>query len=239
MNTDLKAEIARYTWWHSIDLGNGLITPGHKTPQIHAEEVAAYFDGVDLAGKSVIDIGAWNGFYSFEAKRRGASRVVAADSYAWTHPKTDGRKSFDFANRVTGLNVEPRLLDIEAPLPGDIGTFDIVLFLGVFYHLKNAITGLQNAARLAKELLIVETELDLYEVGRPAMAFYPGSELGGDATNWWGPNKECVIALLKDCGFAHIESMRASVHTKRGIFHAWRSKDLSRRKPAPAELRIP
>jgi 2-polyprenyl-3-methyl-5-hydroxy-6-metoxy-1,4-benzoquinol methylase len=69
-------------WWHSIDFGNGVVAPGHKTPGTLAREWASL--GLDsLQGLSVLDIGAWDGFFSFSAERAGAARVVALDYYAW------------------------------------------------------------------------------------------------------------------------------------------------------------
>jgi tRNA (mo5U34)-methyltransferase len=65
------------------------VTPGAKSPAIHEQETRAIFSPLKLAGKTVLDIGAWNGFNSLEAKRRGAARVVAADHYVWHRPDSD------------------------------------------------------------------------------------------------------------------------------------------------------
>ena len=69
-------------WLHSIDLGSGVTTPGIKTTEFLRQQLAA-LDLPDLRGKSVLDIGAWDGFYSFVAEERGAARVVACDHFAW------------------------------------------------------------------------------------------------------------------------------------------------------------
>src|SRR5947209_4915080 len=70
-------------WWHSVDLGYGVVTQGHKSiDQIHHEIAAFQFP--DLGGKTFLDIGAWDGAFSFEAERRGARRVVALDHYVWS-----------------------------------------------------------------------------------------------------------------------------------------------------------
>lgn len=82
-----------------------------------------------------------------------------------------------------------------------VGQFDIVLFLGVFYHLKNPFADLQRVSKIAKEMIIVETHMDALDYPRPAMVFYPTAELADDPTNWWGPNEACVKAMLKDSGF--------------------------------------
>jgi tRNA (mo5U34)-methyltransferase len=226
MREHLPNEIAKYHWWHSIDFGGGVITPGVKTSAIHRQESASFFDRVQISGQSVLDIGAWNGFYSFEAKRRGAQRVLATDKYVWTHENFRGRETFELARRTLGLDVEALEIDPSDISSESVGEFDIVLFLGVFYHRYDAIDALARAARVAKQLLIVETHLDFHKVDRPAMAFYPpGRKPHNDETNWWGPNVPCMKELLLGHGFAEIE-ISASEH--RGLFHAWRSTALRR-----------
>jgi len=217
----LAEAVARYQWFHSIDLGGGVITPGDKSLDIHRKEAAAFFDPVKIERASVLDIGAWNGVYSFEAKRRGATRVVASDSYCWDHPRLRGRETFDLARSALGLEVETLTVDAMELSPGQHGSFDVVLFAGVLYHLKNPVGGLEAAASMASEVLIVETHGDLNHIDRPAAAFYPGTELNGDATNWWGPNIPWVISMLKNCGFVHVDV--SQVVPTRFIFHAWRS----------------
>jgi hypothetical protein len=104
------------------------------------------------------------------------------------------------------LDIETMTVDVPELSPDRIGTFDVVLFLGVFYHLIDPIDGLRHVASLAKEMLVVETHTDLCELDRPAMVMYPGAELAGDATNWWGPNPACMLALLKQFGFEKIDA---------------------------------
>lgn len=222
MDRKLAAEVSRYYWWHSIDLGNGIVTPGQKTPEQHAEECRNYFDPVDLSGKSVLDVGAWNGFYSFEARRRGASRVVATDSFAWSHPEFQGRKSFELAKAALAMDVDAIEIDVADMTAEKLGLFDVVLFLGVLYHLPNPIDGLKRVASLASELLVVETMLDFQDIGRPAMAFYHDNDPANDLSNfWWAPNVPCLTALLRGHGFPVIDC--AVYEQRRGVFHAWRS----------------
>jgi tRNA (mo5U34)-methyltransferase len=212
-------------WFHSIDLG-GFVTPGAKTPEIHAVECREILDPLDFRGRTVLDVGAWNGFYSFEAKRRGATRVVATDHYAWntTRPElSGGRRSFDLCNSILGLNVEAIDIDIPALTCQAVdGPFDIVLFLGVFYHLVNPIDGLARVADLARHHLVVETHCDMLDVERPAMAYYPGIELGRDHTNWWGPNPACMVGLLRNCGFSNVTWQMSEAAPQRAVFHARR-----------------
>jgi tRNA (mo5U34)-methyltransferase len=205
---NLAEEVAGYHWHHSIDLGQGVVTPGTKSTAMLADEVRRIFDPVDLAGRSVIDIGAWNGFFSFEAKRRGAARVLATDSFVWTFPGIRGRETFDLARDALNLNIEARLVDVMDLTP-EIGQFDVTLFLGVFYHLADPIRGLERAASVTKDLLIVETHMDAIE------------------TNWWGPNIACMAGLLRMVGFPVIYFQQHPHELGRGVFHAFRSAELA------------
>ena len=98
--------------------------------------------------------------------------------------------------RGAALNLEIEGLDVDVPdLTSErVGQFDVVLFLGVFYHLVDPIRALQNLVALTKEVAVIETHLALSELERPAMVFYPGTELNNDPSNWWGPNRQCVEA---------------------------------------------
>jgi tRNA (mo5U34)-methyltransferase len=239
MDVNLRTQVGKFPHWHhSIDLGDGFVTPGGKSLATCNSEANVIFNRVDLTSRSVIDVGAWNGFFSFEAKRRGAARVLATDSYCWTHPHFRGRETFDLARSALGIQVDAREIDVAQLSPETVGEFDIVLFLGVFYHRYDAIEALEKVARLAKHVLIVETQLDLRHIKRPAMAFYPGSELGGDDTNWWGPNEQCMRALLLGHGFAEVEvSAHPVFRYGRAIFHAWRSTE-TRRSPLSRAARL-
>jgi tRNA (mo5U34)-methyltransferase len=249
MESDLAAlekRVRQLRWFHSIDLGNGIVTPGEKPPGVHRKEYAAIFDPVDVRGRSVIDIGASNGAYSFEAKRRGAARVLATDHFSWRHPELRGREAFDLARSILDIDLEIGEFDIPSLTPERVGTFDVVLFMGVFYHLQDPIAALRQIATLAREVLIVETHTDALETRRPAMIMYPGVELDGDGTCWWGPNPACVVALLKQCGFAKVDAAWSKIGY-RSVYHAWRTDHLRRagsgaeRKiavPHPALLRV-
>lgn len=186
-----------------------------------------------LSHLSVIDIGAWNGAYAMAAKRRGAARVVACDHYTWQHPQWRGRETFDLALELSGLDIEALDLDVPDISRDTIGEFDVTLFSGVFYHLLHPVLALQKIAQSTRHALIVETHQDMLESQKPAMAFYPGSTLGNDHTNWWGPNPRLMYELLLECGFAQIFYQDSPGWDKgghlpfrtRGIFHAFRSEE--------------
>src|SRR5208337_3898958 len=125
----LQSRVAALPWHHSIDLGGGVVTPGNKSLANCAAESSLIFDRVDMRGRTVLDIGAWNGFFSFEAKRRGAARVLATDSYCWAHPNFRGRETFDIARSALGIEVEAREIDVAELSPETVGEFDVVLYL--------------------------------------------------------------------------------------------------------------
>jgi len=209
-------------WFHSMELEPGVhtISPA-ETEKLRTRE-EAYFKRVDLKGKSLLDIGAWDGNFSFAAKRHGAVRVLATDHFCWSGAGWGTKDGFDFANAKMKAGVESLEIDVPDISPGHVGTFDVVLFLGVLYHLRHPLLGLERAASVAKGTLIVETVLDAGWMRRPAMVFYPGPELNNDPTNWWGPNAACVTAMLKDVGFRDIEQFADPVHKKRAHFVARR-----------------
>jgi tRNA (mo5U34)-methyltransferase len=97
--------------------------------------------------------------------------------------------------------VEEMELDVMEASPEKIGMFDVVLFAGVLYHLRHPLLALERVFSVTRKLLVLETHVDLTQVKRPVMAFYPKDEAGVDDTNWWGPNPSCVLEMLKSVGF--------------------------------------
>jgi tRNA (mo5U34)-methyltransferase len=200
---DLRELVSARTWFHTIDLGDGVLTPGQKdTPT----EVG-HLHLPDLAGKSVLDIGAYDGFYSFESARRGAARVVAADSLAWNWPGSYARGNFELAQQVLGSSVEMAELTVEELSPETVGgTFDVVLFLGVLYHAPDPLGYLSRVRSVTAEVAIIETVVDMLDVPVPAAAFYVGEEMNGDASNHFGPNPAAAKGMLLDAGFSRVEA---------------------------------
>jgi tRNA (mo5U34)-methyltransferase len=205
-NSELRAQADRLRWFHRIDLGHGVVTRGEDETQ---RKLATIRMPARLDGWSVLDIGAWDGFFSFEAERRGAARVVAVDPECWREPAwgPDGwgtKRPFEFARQALGSSVQDIDLDLQEISPESVGEFDLVLFLGVFYHLPDPWLIVRRAASVCRRLMIVETHADLQELRRPAMAFYPG-EADGDPSNWWGPNGPLLEAMLSHEGFSRVE----------------------------------
>ena len=250
-------------WFHSIDLGGGIVTPGIKTlPQLGLEWHQMRVP--DLGGRSVLDIGAWDGYFSFAAERAGAASVVALDHYSWSidwaeayrygvrcqeegRPldpwhlvpsvwkpwRLPGRQGFEVARDALGSKVRPVVGDIATTPPGHLGTFDVVLFLGVLYHMEDPLGGLRRVADVTAGMAVIETEaIALHgHDGRALFEFFPHDERGGDPTNWWAPTAEGLLGLCRAAGFRKSELVLAapeeptadkSLVRYRLVVHAWR-----------------
>jgi tRNA (mo5U34)-methyltransferase len=205
---ELRALVNSYGWHHQIDLGHGIVTPGRdrSASKLQALELPS------LAGKSVLDIGAWDGYFSFAAEQLGASRVVALDSVIWHNVS---KAPFEIARKALGSNVEDVELEVIDISPEAVGQFDVVLFLGVLYHMRDPMLALEAVCSVTKELLVVETLSDMSFAGRPAAAFYPGSSFEGDHSNWWGPNAAATVGMLREFGFATVEIVNKPSPPKR------------------------
>lgn len=214
---ELRSKVFSRPWFHRIDLGNGIVTPGvddspSKLKLMHIPE--------DLTGKSLLDIGAYDGFFSFEAERRGASRVLATDHYCWQSTGMGDGEGFKIVHKALASRVEAKLITVEDISPATVGMFDVVLFLGVLYHAPDPLRYLRVARSVCKEILILETHLDALDYSRPAMVFYPGATLNNDPSNFWGPNPSCVAEMLKEVGFSRL-TFFPPWHASRVVVHAF------------------
>jgi tRNA (mo5U34)-methyltransferase len=240
----LRAAVERVNWYHRMELPGGVVTPGvsETSRGLRRLRLPERLDGL-----SVLDVGAWDGFYSFEAKRRGAARVVATDSYSWSGEGWGTKEGFLLARAVLGVDVEDLDVDVMDLSVDSIGRFDVVLLLGVLYHLKDPITALERAAEVTAGQLIVETETALPWLRSPAAVVYPGRELNDDDTNWWALNPAALRALLLRVGFRRVEtvwrtslarraaravvlrahtgrSARQQFRSQRVVVHAWKGE---------------
>lgn len=238
----LKKQMAEIEWYHRIDLGSELGT----TPGICPDDsVRLSYMNIpnDLHGMTVLDVGAWDGKFAFEAERNGAARVLATD--IWGHYTMGKENLFNSGEGIlfasTVLKSKIQLLNCsiadmpEAIWDADPGArFDLILCAGVVYHLQNPLQALVNLERLLAPdgLLILETHLDLLSLDRPAIALYPSNECAEDPTNYCGPNRAAVETLLRWAGFSDIRFQGGinlsawpelqTVNYGRGAWHARR-----------------
>lgn len=196
-------EMNAIRWWHRIAVGDQ-ITPGHNE---ESESTFKAMDISDLKGKSVLDIGCWDGFYSFKCEDLGAERVVASDRFVWDHPEfsDDG---FNFAHKHRNSKVEKLYASVEELPSKKLGKFDVVLMLGVLYHAKSPIQYIETAKELSKGIVIFETAVDLMDIPVPVARYYVHDELNHDPTNFWGFNELAMLGMMKDAGFKNIKSIK-------------------------------
>ncbi len=224
--TDLSPEAIRARadalgpWFHNLDLNGVRTAPEHFLGDYPAVKFRTFASVLpeDLTGKSVLDIGCNGGFYSMEMKRRGASRVLGID-YDDVY-----LNQARFAAEVTGADVEFAKMSVyDVALLGE--RFDLVIFMGVFYHLRHPLLALdliwehvaddlllfQTMQRGSEEVEEVRQDYDFFEQdhfdrpGYPKMHFIEHS-YSNDPTNWWAPNRACSAAMLRTAGFQVLEN---------------------------------
>lgn len=219
--TPLEHKIAELgPWFHNLHLPDGTQTAPHHPlgdfPFFKWVEISPYLDN-DLNGLSALDIGCNAGFYSFELARLGA-RVTGID--------VDGHylKQAGWAAEKFGVTGRVNFKQMEIyDLARYNQTYDIILFMGVFYHLRYPLLALDIVAQKFSKLLVFQTltmpgdevvippedmrmeDREIMQLpGYPKMAFIERS-LAGDSTNWWAPNHAAVEAMLRSCGLKILE----------------------------------
>lgn len=215
--SDLEQAVQAREWFHRIDLGNGVVTPGGDDSPY---KLTALGLPDDLSGKTVLDVGAWDGFFSFECERRGSAKVVASDSYCWNGRGVFDGGGFRLAHAALGSNVEPLNASVEQLDPAVHGRFDYVLFLGVLYHAPDPLGYLAKVRAMCRGTAIIETVVDALDVDRPALIFYPGATLNNDGSNFFGPNEAAVIAMCREVGFSRVAVVNRFYYENRMVFHA-------------------
>ena len=206
---DLRARVgALQKDFHSpFDFGHGIVTRPPRVQRRFERRLRLLQIPADLTGKTVLDIGAWDGFFSFEFERRGAKRVLAIDSFAWdetrAHPR--GFECFQLAREFYKSKVEYLRLDAHDLDPARIGTFDLVFCAGVLYHLRHPLAALERIRSVTAGQLILETHalIPALHENAPLMTIFPGDELGAQLNSRSGyPTRAWVAAALSFAGFA-------------------------------------
>jgi tRNA (mo5U34)-methyltransferase len=212
-------------WFHNIDLRGHPTAPNHFLGDYPAIKWRRFSDALpdDLHGRTVLDIGCNGGFYSIEMKRRGADRVVGID---WDERYLNQAR---FAAEMTGVQIEFRRLSVyDAAALGE--RFDVVLFMGVLYHLRHPLLALdllhehvtrdllvfQSMLRGADSVMRVEADYpfnttDIFDApGYPKMHFIE-QRYSQDQTNWWIPNRAAAEAMLRSSGYTIIANPEPEV----------------------------
>ncbi len=213
-------------WFHNMDLGGVQTAPDHFLGDYPRTKFARFAHAIpaDLRGKTVLDIGCNGGFYSIEMKRRGADRVLGIDTDE--HYLAQAR----FAARVLGVDIELRRMSVY-----DVAQlhekFDLVLFLGVLYHLRHPLLALDLVHdHVVKDKMVFQSMQRGSSGVTPLEEDYPFEEHGifddpsfpklhfiehdyaHDPTNWWIPNRACVEAMLRSAGFTILSNPEPEVY---------------------------
>jgi tRNA (mo5U34)-methyltransferase len=222
-------------WFQNIDLKGVWTAPNHFLGDYPAVKWRGFADALpaDLRGRTVLDLGCNAGFYALEMKRRGADVVVAVDFDA--HYLDQAR----FAAEVCGLDIEFEMLSVY-----DVARlgrrFDIVFFVGVFYHLRHPLLALDLIhEHVARDLLVFQSmqrgsarlvpvapdydfnDRDIFnDPGFPKLHFIERS-YSNDPTNWWVPNRACTEALLRSSGFSILTHAEEEVYICRRSEHPY------------------
>jgi tRNA (mo5U34)-methyltransferase len=204
-------------WYHKIELPHGITTPGWAPIS-----QAAYRIPESLAGKTVLDVGAWDGYWSIEASRRGAREVCALENFSDTIGSvTNADRSQKWHNILLCLQA----LDIRnvSLCEGDIEDVsieytpqsDVIFCFGVLYHLRNPLLALSNMRRVCRGTIHIETAIldgftsayseHLYTSDDCSFEFYPNNEYGQNHSNWWVGTLKAWCGLVEAAGFKNIE----------------------------------
>jgi tRNA (mo5U34)-methyltransferase len=211
IDTQLMDEVKALPWVHTIDLGNGVVTPGVWPPN---RLILQAFDQIDFAGKRVLDIGCWDGLWSFEAEKRGATEVYATDDIS----QRDFHSTRTFALAKDALHSHVRYFP-ETPIEQISGLgvkFDIVLFLGVYYHLRDPLRALGILRSVLNDggLIVVEGAV-CYNLRRAFALFLYSDIRNNDRSNWWIPSVKCLEEWIES-SFFHKQS--TYLYSNTGIY---------------------
>ena len=205
MHASLQIEIAcQSDWFHCIDLGGGICTPGSDGD--HSQRKLGMMKMPEsLRGKRVLDVGCCEGFFSFDAERRGADRVLAVD----TRPAALVR--LDICRRALKSKVESLQLNVYDFDAKTMGTFDVVLFLAVFHHLRHPFLALDKLASITSGILLIEVV--------EAVPLVPAEDAllvrrGGDRGQFkLLPTRSMILLMLQNAGFGATEIL--GVHRRK------------------------
>ncbi len=216
----LEAVVAAEPYWfHKMDLGGGITTGGWSDPAV---DKLPYFGlPEDMSGARVLDIGCAEGFFTFEAERRGAAQVIAIDSFP------DSVRRFHIAREALGMSSQAYLTNVYDLSLKTFGSFDIVMYFGVSYHLRHPLLALEKIFEVCSGTVLMQTNSFANDaLGESAASlFHPfGIESGPpearvlDPTVFWVPNAACVAAMLAHVGFVNIEG--GETETVASVFRA-------------------
>jgi len=228
-------ELAEKGWYHSFELPDGTAIEGVLSIEKQKERYGRFPIPPDLGGRRVLDIGAWDGWFAFEAERRGAA-VTAIDCVDIPH--------FRWIREKLGSRVDYRILDVYDLPEAGLGRFDYVFFLGVLYHVRHPLLALEIVCRLTADVALIDSFVHDGDTWRehpdqiPTLEFYETDELGDLLDNWFGPSVSCLMAMCRSAGFARVELLYAGGNHAAVACHRHWEPPPADAKPAPELLAV-
>ena len=214
-----SALVAGRAWWyHTFEIFPGVVTPGVYEPSGMLAQLGL---PNDLRGQRILEIGPADGYFTKQLAMRGgqvtAYDYAAKDHYGFAVMEELHGTPFEF--------VQGTIYEIDR---FNFAPFDIVLCMGVLYHLPDMIRAVHLLRKICKTQLIVETVVGLDLGDEPTARYFPAASFNNDFTNFWAPNMACVQAMLTDVGFEVVTSKLLGAgaptpNTGRAIFHCRRS----------------
>jgi tRNA (mo5U34)-methyltransferase len=209
----LRAEVARYPWYHTLELAPGVVTPGMFD---HRPALGRYMLPQELAGMRCLDVGTMDGFWAFEMERRGADEVVAADladpdQLDWpplwrarVEPTLDETKSarFALAHGALGSRVERVERSVYELSRADLGEFDLVFCGDLLIHLKDPVSAIQRMRSVCRGSAIVCNPVKRFPLARGrALVEFDGI----DEFQWWLMSEHALERMMRAAGFERVE----------------------------------
>jgi 2-polyprenyl-3-methyl-5-hydroxy-6-metoxy-1,4-benzoquinol methylase len=239
-------DVSRYYWYHTIDLGDGLVTPGDHD---FRADMPQFPFPTDMDGMNVLDVGSATGFFAFEFERRGArvtsvelpsladwdmcqegeaERTVqlimkhhdvrtAEEAYYW-HLEAP----FQLCHKLLNSGVRRHLSTVYNLSRQTIGEFDLIYVGDILLHLMSPLKALAVLAPLCKGTMIVAQELTDEDSPVPIMRYLGGNKPEGDRRSWWYPNRTCMEHMLKRLGFKDVAVVGHYSGVVRRVWHSYR-----------------
>jgi tRNA (mo5U34)-methyltransferase len=222
--------VARYYWYHTVDLGEGLVTPGDYD---YRDTVQRFPFPADMSGMTVLDVGSATGFFAFEFERRGAAVTsvdlpsiadwdmalgdrdhTLAEIKAWvgtddlaTADEVLVHGGFQFCRQMLGSSVKRCLSSVYDLTPQKLGAedFDLVFVGDMLVHTMAPLKALNVLATLCRKTMIISQDIPELAGTTPVMVYQGGDRAQGDSRSWWLPNTACWTQMLKRLGFADVQ----------------------------------
>jgi tRNA (mo5U34)-methyltransferase len=211
-SSDLAGEVSQYRWYHTLELGPGVVTRGMFD---HRPVVDNYLIPKDLSGMRCLDVGTMDGFWAFEMERRGAAEVLALDiddpnALDWpaslrdvTEKSLDETKErrFELVKSALSSKVE-RVLRSVYDLDTDLGAFDLIFSGDLLLHLKDPVTAVERMRRVCRGSTIICTPI----LPSRLPSRRPIAQLDGiDEFQWWVFSQAGLERLIRAAGFSRVE----------------------------------